>query len=294
MKTKPNKGLRDIDAPLFGYWRGLLYSFFSPAFYVDVAKRWRGVGILYLLLLVSVVTVLPAIKAMILFNQGFQEEILQPISALPSMYIKNGILHLDKPMPYFVRNAKRQVVMVIDTKSDKTWMNDPQYPDVTTVFKKKLILYRIPRVSLIHSQPILSKTEIYQKVLPTGTGGDGIFDGAKWLEMTHISRVPYVLAAFMYPAMVTFFFTMGLFSLLGFAMLGQVISYTIFKCTLTYPESARLLICSTTPAWFLNMILILLEGNFHYWKWGVLILAAIYFSFAVLCFKRSKGGLVLR
>lgn len=294
MKTKLNNALRQIDVPLFGYWRGLLYSFFSPAFYVDVAKRWRGVGILYLLLLVSVVTVLPAIKAMLVFNRFFQEDILQPIGALPAMYIKNGTLRLDKPMPYFVRNTKNQVIMVIDTKSNKLWMDDPHYPDVTTVFKKKLILYRVPRVSLIHSQPVLSKTEIYQKALPSGEGGDGVFDGTTWLQMTHIARVPYILDSVMYPAMVAFFFTMGLLSLLGFAMLAQVISYTIFKCTLTYPESARLLICSTTPAWFLNMMLILLEGDFHYWKWGVLILAAIYFSFAALAFKRSKGGLVLR
>ena len=37
--------LKLIDAPVYRYWDALYMSFYSRRLYVDVGKRWRGLGI---------------------------------------------------------------------------------------------------------------------------------------------------------------------------------------------------------------------------------------------------------
>ncbi len=52
--SKIKNKLKPIDAPAYGYWKALYMSFYSTRLYVDVGKRWRGIGLLYLLFFVVV------------------------------------------------------------------------------------------------------------------------------------------------------------------------------------------------------------------------------------------------
>lgn len=50
--SEQNKVLRKVDAPFYNYWQAIVLSFFSSRLYVDVGKRWKGLGFRYLLLIV--------------------------------------------------------------------------------------------------------------------------------------------------------------------------------------------------------------------------------------------------
>ena len=51
-EAKADKALKDIGSPCYRYWQALYLSFYCGRLYVDIGKRWKGLGIGYLFLLV--------------------------------------------------------------------------------------------------------------------------------------------------------------------------------------------------------------------------------------------------
>jgi len=97
--SKAKGKLKPIDTPVYRYWAALYKSFYSRNLYVDVGKRWHGLGILYLLLAIVLFSIPVALKTSLNLGRSFEEQLIDPLNQLPILYMQNGELTFDKPMP---------------------------------------------------------------------------------------------------------------------------------------------------------------------------------------------------
>lgn len=95
----------------------LYLSFFSSAFYKDVARSWGGIGFLYLLLL--------QLFAWLVLSTFFYIQLGNLISThgkhfaeqVPSVSIKDGTVTMDRPSPYVIKDGTGSPFLIIDTES---------------------------------------------------------------------------------------------------------------------------------------------------------------------------------
>jgi hypothetical protein len=59
----------------YHYWQAFILSLYSPKLYVDVAQRWRGFGLNYLLLLVALLCIPFSIRFIANFNIYFTDKV---------------------------------------------------------------------------------------------------------------------------------------------------------------------------------------------------------------------------
>jgi len=291
MSKQQTSALRDLDTPHFRYWKALYSSFFSNALYVDVGKRWKRLSIGYLLLALFVIFLPFSLRVMFIMNQYLDREIINPIRGLPQLYLQGGKISLDKPMPYLVKDSNGVVKAIVDTTGTVTTMTS-EYPALTFLITKDRLLYRIP------TNPPIFSTE----ASPVNTGTveqfvftedmNEIFNGAEWMSSSGVKTLKMVVLLTLYPSLVFGFFALFLFLFLAMAMMVQFVSYLFLKFTITFTQAFRLLMVSATPA--LTLLMILLMGNWMYPGVGlvVLVLLALYCSFAVLSLKRESNTLV--
>src|SRR2546428_11609695 len=93
----------------------LLLSFFSRDLYRDVARNWRGAGLIYLLLLVALSTVLFLARAQIGIAQWARGEASQVVNQIPPIQIRHGVVQVSGPSPLIIRASKGTTLAIIDT-----------------------------------------------------------------------------------------------------------------------------------------------------------------------------------
>lgn len=289
--TKNNKALRDVDAPFYRYWQALYLSFFSRRLYVDVGKRWKGYGMLYLLLLMFVITLPFALRVTLDFNQFFDDQILEPMRKLPKFYVQNGKVSLDKPMPYLIKNNKGQVVSIIDTTGAITRIDD-RYPALSVLVTGNQIIYRLPTPQFFFaSASRQQESPIYVQELSKSM--NEVFSGEVLTQSSGIEKLKTLSDATIYPTIVLMFTTIYLAFFLVFALMGQFVAKLFMKFSITYKQSCRLLIVSATPQIAALVIFLTLNWTFYGLGFFLIVLFAAYFSFAVLSLKRESQKLVV-
>lgn len=289
--AKHNKALRDVDAPFYSYWQALYLSFFSRRLYVDVGKRWKGYGILYLLLLMFIVTLPFALRVTLDFNRFFDYQILEPMQKLPKFYVQNGKVSLDKPMPYLIKNSKGDVVFIIDTTGAITRIDD-RYPHLSVLVTANQIIYRLPTPQFFFaSANKKQESPIYIQELSKGM--NEVFSGEELSKSSGIERLKILSDATIYPTIVLMFTIIYLAFFLVFALMGQFVAKLFMKFSLTYKQSCRLLIVASTPQITALVIFLTLNWVFYGFGFFLIVLFAAYFSFAVLSLKRESHKLVV-
>ena len=287
--SSKNKARREVDSPLYNYWQAFFLSFFSPRLYVDVGKRWRGFGALYLLLLMTIVTLPFALRVTTDFNHFFKTQIIDTFKQIPKLYVQNGKVSFDKPMPYFIKNDKGQVVGIIDTTGSIATI-DNRYPFLSTLITSDKVIYRLPNISFFFMNAADSSNPIY--IQPLGVGMNEVFEGEQLVTSFGIDRVRILAIAMIFPTVILMFFMIYMSFFLVFAMMAQLVAKLFMKFTITYPQACRLLVVSSTPQ--IVVLLLFLTCNWVFNGFGLLliVLMASYFSFAVLSLKRESNKLV--
>lgn len=292
MIKQQNTALRDIDKPHYSYWQAFYLSFYSSRLYVDVGKRWKGLGILYLFLLMLIVTTPFAVRMTHDFNVFFKEQIVEPLQRMPVFYVQNGEVTMDKPMPYLVKNDKGDVVSIIDTTGVIKKI-DGKYPHLTTLITKNKFIFRLPSPNFFFSndQPT-AKGTIY--IQPISKATNEVFNGDTWVASSGIERLKFLSLVMIYPVIVGMFFSIYMVLFLAFTMMGQLIAQLFFKISISFAQTCRLLMVSSTPQSV--MVFLLFTTNFVFKGSGFAILTvlAIYFCFAVLSLKRESHKLVFK
>lgn len=289
MSRKKNT-LQQIDDPHYRYWQALYLSFYESRLYVDVVKRWTGLGLIYLLLLVSIATAPFAIRLAVDFKRFFVEKLLLPIQKMPLLIIQNGRVLFDRPMPYLIKNTKGVVVGAVDTTGVITPQNQ-KYPELSVLITGTQLIYWAPSLSLFFvkddEQPKTAPS--VQTFSPNMTE---VFDSSRWLETSGIRKIQYLSLAIIYPLLVAMLFATFAVFLVTFALMAQLIASMFFKAQLRFAQSCRLLaVASTAP---IIIFMLALVTNWAFLGIGVVLIAILagYFCFGVMAVRRESNKMV--
>ncbi len=287
--AKVKNKLKPIDAPSFGYWKALYMAFYSKRLYIDIGKRWSGYGIRYLVLLIVLWSIPFSIKVALDFNDMFNQQLTEPLSIIPTIYIQNGEASFDKPMPYFIKNKKGEVVLIVDTTGKITDFTN-EYPNLTILINKDKVAFRVPGLSLLGEG---SKQTYNKPLIQRFNKGDNlVFDGKKIVEQSAFYQWKYFAQLMIYPLVVSVFFGIFvfMFSVLGF--LGQLYTRIFFSFHIPVKTSIRLLMVASTPMMLLLLIMLLDNLTFPGFGFLLVVVLATYFSFAVYSLKSESRRMV--
>ncbi|WP_419418799.1 DUF1189 family protein [Legionella sp. D16C41] len=282
--------LSDIDKPHYNYLQALYLSFFSNRLYADVGRRWRGLSITYLLLVFLIVGLPFAIRIILNFNDYFENKFILPLKSLPPIYIQNGEVSLNKPMPYFIKDKAGKVIAIVDTTGTIKQI-DNKYPDLFILIQRDGLVYRLPDL-----QPAIEGNNknlaLQTSKVVFDKNMNQYFDSNQWLKTSGVGKLKLISQLIIYPSVVFALFFMYLVFFLIIALLGQVIALAIFRFTITYKQAFRLLMVAATP----HLTILMLALAFNQMVVGLgfflVILIAIYFSYAVLSLKQDSKKLV--
>ena len=284
--NKAKTGLKSIDTPIYGYWSAMYYAFYSKRLYVDVGKRWKGLGLLYLLLVIAIGSIPLSLVTAYNFNQLFNQQLIDPILQLPTLYVQNGEVSIDKPMPYLVKNKKNQVVAIVDTTGSIDSFSE-KYPHLTILINKDKMSYKVPtpQIFLNNKQLLKPQAPIVQTFDKTI---NSVFDGHQFVTSGAVTGLKYVSELLVYPVSIATVFSIFIVLFPVVALLAQLYSNIFFSFHITYKQALRLLIVSATP--MLVALFILLMFNIIFPGLGFILLALLgaYYSFSLYSLKAES------
>lgn len=289
MKSKQE--LRPVDAPLFRYWEALYKSFYSSRLYVDVAKRWRGFGMLYLLLVFAVAALPLSLRTIMVFHEKIEQQLLYPFEQLPALYIQKGEVKFDKPMPYRIKNKKGEVVAMIDTTGKTKTISD-EYSELSILVTKDSIHIRAPNPDLLFRSIPLRKPKKTSNVYQISKQTNEVLLGKDLVESSAVFNLTLFMQCMVYPAIVMIFFGLYLAFVFCMAFLGQVFASTLFHVKLKYKQSFRIFTVASTAPIFILFIMLTAKLIFPGSGLINIALCAIYYSYAVLSIKRESNKMV--
>jgi hypothetical protein len=101
----------------FPFWQAPYLAWFSRPFYQDVAQRWRGLALTYLLVLIAVAW-LPNALRLNGWTENFRTQDLPPIlEQVPRLEIAGGEIQADVTMPYRIIDPKSNETLVVIDKN---------------------------------------------------------------------------------------------------------------------------------------------------------------------------------
>jgi len=212
----------------YGIFHPLLLSFYSPSLYRDVAENWKGVGFLYLLLLLSLAWIHPIMRLQqttVSLMQTLGPAVLEQV---PTITIRQGEVAISEPQPYVITIPGSDTPLaVIDTTGQTT-------PENTQAF---LLLTK--RQAIVRKN--LHETRTYdlagiQDLTVDRTTAKRILDGCqRWL------------AVLSYPLALLGSYAYRILQVLIYAAIGLLFA-RLLKAPLEYPELLRLSSVAVTPA----------------------------------------------
>lgn len=123
-------------------------SFYSKELYREVGREWQGYGFSYLFAAIAIFCLPVAVAALI---YSFTITLDKPfafnsfIDQIPVMTVKNGEIHTDVAMPYYIKDRETgAAIAIIDTTRPVTdWsQNMSQYRVLAVVGKDQIIINR--------------------------------------------------------------------------------------------------------------------------------------------------------
>lgn len=276
------------EKPHYAIWQGLWLSLYSAKFYVDVGQRWSGFGFRYLFLL-SLIAPIPLSLQEIHKTREFYDNYLIPASArLPTIPIKNGIVHFDKPMPYVIRdNAHERPLVVIDTTKPLKDFDESLSSAVIIVTKDYLKLMDKPGLKFKASEKQLEESGFPTKF---SEHVNGYINAKEAVQMSE--NVKRYTSYVVYPMLVFVFFFCEILIVSIMANLANFICRSLFRFSAPYMQALRIGVVCSTP-----QVLLLIFSFFIDWpdpSRGLLLFCVYnaYFCFGAMVNKRATHQLV--
>lgn len=289
MRNK-KQAIKPIDSPNFTYWQAFYLSLFSSRLYIDVMKRWKGFGVLYFLLLVSLISLFTSIRYISEFTSYVNDNYLYSIEHLPLIMLQNGNVSIDEPMPYFVKGKSGDDIIEIDTR--RTIDTFPKnHPTLIFLVTKNKLLMRSPVLKFLN---YAEKTEEPTYIETFDKHSNEVFSGKEWVSTSNFYFIKLLFSVFIYLGSVGAMFGLSLGLNVALSSIGRIISMTILKYSIDFKQSIRLaFVASTGPFCLVSIMNALgLETKLMGGPWYI-GLVALYFSYGVICVKRESKILVL-
>jgi len=289
-KSKSLATKSTCEAPHYKARQALYLAFFSPKLYVDVVKRWRGIGAFYFFIMISVMALPFAFQSMGAFGRAIDEYILLPINSLPPFTIHGGHVFFHGPMPYLIKNNHGDVISIIDTEGHINQLPTLDYPFASILITDSDVHINFKSFNAFSPNKI-SRTEQYEQeetVFPLHREYNNDFFAAEWLDSIHVNALKNTLVFSLYPISVMFNFSFYLIACLAIASFAKFIAKRTLKTTLSFQQTIRLILVAATPLTFC-FFSILLFGKGVAGK-GLILLAllAVYFSCGALAYRRAN------
>lgn len=287
--SKVKNQLKPIDTPVYGYLSALYRSFYSSRLYVDVGKHWTGFGLIYLFLVIGLLCIPFSIYVGYNFNKLFEQEIINPILQMPPIIVQNGEASIDIPMPYLIKNDKKQVVLIIDTTGVVNEFTN-EYPNLNILINKDKISYRIPTTQFFNNDQQLSQhipiVQSFNKEV------NSVFDGKKLITDGAVTGLKYASQLMIYPLVIIVLFSFFVVMFPVVALLAQLFARMFFSFQITYSQASRLLIVSSTP--MLLILFIFLTLNILFAGMGIILFALLgaYYAYALYSLKAESVQVV--
>ena len=272
---KKNHTLVTREERLYGYFSALWMSFYSQNLYIDVGKRWRGFGLLYLLLLSALVAIPWSVQTGLTLQKDYVERVLPSIQKMPVIHYIKGKLSIDKEMPYIINDpaTNKPVVIIDDTGKYTSLKNSP-----ATV--------------------LMTSNQIFTQFKYSGTDVDTIgpeltFDLTPKLILTQVERGKRLLFYVLYPTVVSILYATEITLLLVLAALGQFVTRVFTKYPLKYRQSMRLICVAATPQLSLVIVTLLVDWTGSLASTVVSLSLIAYYAFGVRANKRFGSQMVV-
>ncbi|NQT36166.1 MAG: DUF1189 family protein [Planctomycetes bacterium] len=245
----------------YSIFHPLVLAFFSKSLYQDVGRNWKGVGALYLLLLM-VLTWIPLLVQMQLAINGFVEDEAPSVTEqIPPIEIVNGQVSVDAPMPHVIRNPDTNApVLVIDTTGEITSLADTEAKALLT--KNTLWVEHNEFETRSYDLAGVQRFSLNKQIV------------RQWLE--YLKWFPVVL--FPLAVIFSFIYRMVLAAICGLVGLAFA---SMVGARLEYRTLMRLAAIAFTPTIVLSTLFTLFGVTVPYWASICILLTLVYLFFAV-------------
>lgn len=246
-----------------------ILSFYSPSLYRDVARNWKGTCFLYLFLLL----ILAWIPGMYLVNKamtfGVNYKLLPIVRTLPQVTIKEGVLSINKPVPYRVYDPDtKQLIGIVDTSG--------QYKSLDNTPAKFLVTDR---------QIIIKKNDTETRTLTIQKNVNAVVGPTQVEKVLLVGK--FWLPIVLYPILVIFSFVYRMIQSLLYAILGLIFA-RISRSSLEYPALLRISVVALTPAVVLATIQPFLKIYPPYQGWIFFAITTFYIIFGIFANRDSE------
>lgn len=280
--ARSNQKIRRVDQRIYRNWQAFYMAFYSPQLYIDVVKRWRGLGAWYLICLLAMVAIPLSGQYMLSFNQSVYTDFIEPFMQLPSMQIQEGKINFHAQMPYFVKNSANEVVVIVDTTGHIKKIGK-QYPKLIGLITEEKIYFRPP------SPPVLKKYSTKKQLFPTPSVDtfsieqleNQQLDFRHWIKKSGIIALKNNLLMGIYPTLVFSFFGQIITLTCALALMGQLSAYALFRYRLNYMAACRLMAVASTCSVVIFFILKTFYDDIPLVRLGCGILSYLYFCYGV-------------
>ncbi len=218
-------------------------SFYSKELYRDVGLRWKGVGFLYLLLLLAICW----IPGMIVIHKGFSDFVNNEAPAfveqVPEITITDGEVSIEEPQPYYIKAPDtNDVLAIIDTTGKIEILEDVEDANTIVLLTKTDVIIRESKFE--------TRSYDLSDVEKFALSSDDI---TNWLQILN-----KFLAIALYPLAVLGTYVYRIIQALIYAAIGLLFA-KLCKVTLPYGALLRLAVVAVTPCIIVGTVLGLAE-----------------------------------
>src|SRR6266850_121192 len=246
----------------YSIFHPLVLSFFSKSLYRDVAKHWRGTGLLYLFILLAVFWIPTIIKGQLATSAWVDGDSKEITKQIPAITISKGQVSTDVTTPYFIKDPKTGTdIAVIDTTGTYTSLENTGAKFLLT--KSKLIMSKSATETQTYD---LSGVQSFYVDRSRVEG---------WLVAAKRWFVPVL-----YPLAVIFSFIFRAIQLLIYALIGLLFA-RMLHANLSYKTLMRLSAIAITPVLVLDLVLEFVPIHIPRWSLLGIVIALAYLFFAV-------------
>jgi len=253
----------------FGLPQAFYMSFYSSDLYRDIGRNWRGIGWLYLFLLVALVCVPGIIKIHIGFSGWLERDAAKVVNQIPPITIRNGEVSTNVETPYVIPMPKDA-----DTKAD-----EPRNLAVIDLTGKHKSLEEADAAVFVTKKTLSvrkSRTEVRSYDLSQVEQFSLDSNRVKgWLE-----TAKYLMAPVFYVFLVVFVFIYRAVQGLIYAAIGLIFVNSL-KVRLEYQVLIRLAAIAVTPVVVVNELADGFGVRVPYWPLICFVTAMGYLFFAV-------------
>ena len=245
----------------FSPLQALFLSFFSRDLYRDVARSWRGLGLLYMLLLIAVVWTPRTIAFQLKVSHFVNERAPDIVHQIPPLAIRHGHVLVSVPMPYVIKDPDSGAELaIIDTTGHTTSLDGSK-----------------ARVLITANRVIIQKSAYERREFDLSQLGDFAFDQPKGMHWLGAIGTWFAGVVMLFGFVFVYLWTMV--KAFVFAVLGMLMRKSA-RARLGYDALVRIAAVAMTPAYVAGLLRDLAHAPIPLW-WciaGLMTLGFLWFG----------------